>query len=125
EDILPRLGVRGRPALVGYVFGETWAAANRDLLSRFIEATRRAKEILASSDAEWERIAPLVGARDAATLKVYRERYREGIPRRPIAEEEADARLLYQVLARLAGPELVGPGGELEPGTFYRAGSGS
>jgi NitT/TauT family transport system substrate-binding protein len=120
EDILPKLGANGRAAMIGYVFDEAWAAKNRDALARFIDATREAKEILATSDAEWERIAPLVGARGAATLAVYRDRYREGIPRRPPSDEEADARVLYRVLAAIGGPGLVGPAGELEPGTFYR-----
>ena len=70
-----------------------------DAVARFIAMTRKAKEILATSDAEWEKIAPLTGAADAATLRVYRDRYREGIPRRLIADEEADARVLYRVLA--------------------------
>jgi NitT/TauT family transport system substrate-binding protein len=125
EDVLPGFGVRGRPALVGYVFDQSWAAAKRELVTRFLAAARSAKEILATSDAEWERIAPLVGARDAAALEVYRDRYREGIPRRPIADEEADARLLYRVLTSLGGVELAGPASELDPGTFYRANSGS
>ncbi|MGA2126281.1 MAG: ABC transporter substrate-binding protein [Xanthobacteraceae bacterium] len=125
EDLLPRLGVNGRPAMIGYVFAEAWGAQNRDLVSRFVAATRKAKDILATSDAEWERLAPLIGAHDAATLAIYRDRYREGIPRRPIADEEADARVIYRVLARLAGPELVGPASELEPGTFYRSLPGS
>jgi NitT/TauT family transport system substrate-binding protein len=120
EDILPKLGANGRAAMIGYVFDEAWAAKNRDVLARFIDATREAKEILATSDAEWERIAPLIGARGRATLAVYRDRYREGIPRRPLSEEEADARVLYRVLAAIGGPGLVGTAGELEPGTFYR-----
>ena len=82
---------------------------------------RGAKEILATSDAEWEKIAPLTGAADAATLRAYRDRYREGIPRRSIADEEADARVLYRVLADIGGRELVGPAQELEPGTYYHA----
>jgi NitT/TauT family transport system substrate-binding protein len=121
EDILPRLGAKGRIAMIGYVFDEGWAAANRDALARFIVVTRKAKEMLASSDEEWEKIAPLTGASDAATLRVYRERYREGIPRRLIAEEEADARVLYRVLAKAGGRELVGPASELNAGTFYHA----
>ncbi len=121
EDVLTTLGAKGRTAMVGYVFDETWAAANRDVVARFIAMTRQAKEILATSDAEWESIAPLTGASDPATLKVYRDRYREGIPRRPIKEEEADARVLYHVLASIGGRELVGPAPELDPGTFYRA----
>ena len=116
-----KLGAKGRIAMVGYVFDEGWASANRDAVARFIAMTRKAKEILAASDAEWEKIAPLTGAPDAATLRVYRDRYREGIPRRPIADEEADARVLYRVLADIGGRELVGPAQGLEPGTFYHA----
>jgi NitT/TauT family transport system substrate-binding protein len=125
EDILPRLGAAGRTAMLGYVFDESWAARNRDRLGRFLAATRQAKEILASSDAEWERIGPLTGAPDPTALALYRTRYREGIPRRPVADEEADARRLYEVLARMGGASLVGEARELAPGTFYRDGPGS
>ena len=121
EDLLPKLGANGRTAMVGYVFDEAWASANRSVVARFLTMTREAKEILATSDAEWEKIAPLTGAADAATLRAYRDRYREGIPRRPIADEEADARILYRVLAAIGGQELVGPAQELDSGTFYRA----
>jgi NitT/TauT family transport system substrate-binding protein len=102
------------------VFDEGWAAQHRDAVARFIAATHKAKDALAASDDEWQRVAPLAGISGAATLNVYRDRYRAGIPRRPIADEEADARVLYGVLARLGGPELVGPAPALSPGTFYR-----
>ena len=59
EDILPKLGAKGRIAMVGYVFDEGWESANRDTVARFIAMTRKAKEILATSDAAWEKIAPL------------------------------------------------------------------
>src|SRR5712671_6658775 len=121
EDLLPKLGAKGRTAMIGYVFDEGWESANRSAVSRFVAMTRAAKEILAASDAEWEKIAPLTGATDAATLRAYRDRYREGIPRRPIADEEADARVLYRVLASIGGREIVGAAQELDPGTFYRA----
>jgi NitT/TauT family transport system substrate-binding protein len=121
EDLLPKLGAKGRTAMIGYVFDEEWGNINRDAVARFIAMTREAKNILTTSDAEWEQIAPLTGAADAATLRAYRDRYREGIPRRPIADEEADARVLYRVLAAIGGREIVGPAEELDPGTFYRA----
>jgi NitT/TauT family transport system substrate-binding protein len=121
EDLLPKLGAKGRSAMLGYVFDEKWANTNRDKIVRFVAMTRAAKEILSTSDAEWEKIAPLTGAPDAATLRAYRDRYREGIPRRPIADEEADARILYRVLAEIGGHELVGPAPQLDAGTFYHA----
>jgi NitT/TauT family transport system substrate-binding protein len=120
EDILPKLGARGPSAMLGYVFDERWAAQNRDAVERFIAMTRNAKDALATSDEAWRQVAPLAGVSDAAALKILRDRYRAGIPRRPIAEEEADARVLYGVLARLGGAELVGPAPELAPGVFFR-----
>jgi NitT/TauT family transport system substrate-binding protein len=120
EDILPKLGAKGRPAMIGYVFDEEWGNTHRELLARFIAATRKAKEILSSSDAEWSAIQPLTGATDTATLRAYRDRYREGIPRQSVAEDAADARVLYRVLAKIGGRDLVGPVPELDPGTFYQ-----
>ena len=120
EDILPKLGARGPSAMLGYVFDERWAAQHGDAVARFIAVTRKAKDALATSDDAWSQVAPLAGVTDAAALKILRDRYRGGIPHRPIAEEEADARVLYGVLARLGGVELVGPARELAPGTFYR-----
>jgi len=111
--------------MLGYVFDGSWAARNRSAISRFIDVTRKAKEILATSDAEWDRIAALVGAADQPTLQTYRKRYREGVPRRSIDDEEGDARTLYRVLSRFGGRELVGPASELAPGTFYRPDSRS
>jgi NitT/TauT family transport system substrate-binding protein len=117
-DVLPKFGIAGRPAMLGYVFDEAWARRNSDVVTRFLAAAREAKEILATSDAEWQRIASLTGVR-GESLTVLRDRYREGIPRRPVAEEEADARVLYRILAQQGGRELVGPATELAPGTFF------
>jgi NitT/TauT family transport system substrate-binding protein len=123
-DVMRGLGAGGPVAIVGYTFDSGWAARNASAVDRFLDATRQAKEILATSDADWQRLAPRIGARDPAALAIYRARYREGIVRRPLAEEEADARGLYRVLAEIGGAELVGPAHELAPGTFYRPVSG-
>ena len=119
EDILPKLGAKGRTAMVGYVFDEAWGNTHADLLARFIAMTKKAKEILATSDADWDQIQSLTGATDAATLHAYRDGYRAGIPHRSITDEEEDARVLYRVLAKIGGRDLVGPAPELDPGTFY------
>jgi len=120
-ELISKLGVGGRPAMIGYVFYEDWARAKGNAVARFLAAARDAKEILATSDAEWERIAPLTGVRDRQALVVYRDRYREGIARRPIADEEADARVLYRILRTQGGAALVGPAPELAAGTFFAA----
>ena len=119
-ELMPNFGVTGPLSMIGYVFDEKWAAAHRETINRFLDVTRQANQILLKSDVEWERIAPLVGARDTSSLSIYRDRYRQGIPGRPIDSEEKDASVLYRVLLELGGTALVGEGGELSPGTFYR-----
>jgi NitT/TauT family transport system substrate-binding protein len=120
DDVIKGLGTRGPVALVGYTFDGTWAARNRSTVERFLAAIRQAKDVLASSEAEWRRLAPRIGATNAKALAIYRQRYGEGVVRRPLAEDEADARALYLVLAEIGGAELVGPARELPAGTFYR-----
>jgi NitT/TauT family transport system substrate-binding protein len=122
DDVMRQLGAKATVAIVGYTFDGQWGAKNRLVVDRFLDAARQAKEILAASDDEWRRLAPRIGVRDAAALAIYRQRYGEGIFRRPIAEEESDARALYAVLAEVGGTELVGPARELDRGTFYRPG---
>jgi NitT/TauT family transport system substrate-binding protein len=122
DDVMRGLGTKGPVAIVGYTFDGGWASRNRFAVDRFLDAARQAKDILASSEAEWQRLAPRIGVRDADALAIYRQNYSEGIVRRPIADEEADARALYRVLAEVGGADLVGPARELDRGTFYRPG---
>jgi NitT/TauT family transport system substrate-binding protein len=124
DHVMKGLGTQGPVAIVGYTFDGAWAARNRSTVDRFLDATRQAKDILAASPNEWQRLAPRIGVSDASALAIYRQRFGEGIVRRPPAEEEADARALYRVLAEIGGAELVGPARELAAGTFYRPATG-
>jgi NitT/TauT family transport system substrate-binding protein len=119
EAVERRLGASGPVAMLGYVFDRSWAAKNRAAVGRFLAIAAEAKEILASSPEEWQRLAPRIGVTDAASLDIYRRRYSEGIPRRPVADEARDAIGLYRVLADAGGAELVGPTREMDRGTFY------
>ena len=122
-DVMQALGAKGPVAIVGYTFDGGWAARNRSAVDRFLAAAHRAKEILAASESEWQRLKPRIRPSDDNALAIYRRRYSDGVVRRPLAEEEADARALYLVLADVGGPELVGPARELADGTFYRPAS--
>jgi len=122
-DVMRHLGTSGPVAMVGYVFHEAWAERNRDILHRFFDATAQAKKILADSPEEWQRLIPRIGVSDSAALDVYRRRYVDGIPRRSVQDQTADAIALYRILAEVGGRDLVGSARELAPGTFYMAGS--
>lgn len=119
EEAVRGLGIAETVPFVGYAFSEGWAARNRAALDGFLAASRRARAILAERDEEWQRIAPLTGAAGTAELHRLRDAYRAGVlPRWGGAERAATARL-YDVLAEIGGPALVGPATRLPPGTFW------
>jgi NitT/TauT family transport system substrate-binding protein len=123
EEVVRELGAKGEVAMVGFVFNEEWAEENPEAIRGFLRATAKANELLATSNAEWDRLKPVMSANDPnfteKTFEALRRRYREGIPERPIGAEEADAKVLYQFLRELGGTKLVGSGTELAPGTFW------
>jgi NitT/TauT family transport system substrate-binding protein len=118
NDAAKALGASGPVSALGYVFHDKWAAENPDAVAGLVKASAQAKDLLAKSDEEWLRLSPIVRA-EGKELKTLRDRYREGIPRRPIAEEEADAAKLYRVLASIGGQKLVGSATEMAPGTYW------
>ena len=118
NDAAKALGASGDVSALGYVFHEKWAAENPAAAIGFVRASARAKDILSKSDDEWLRLSPVVRA-EGRELERLRDRYREGIPRRPVVDEEADAAKLYRVLAQIGGETLVGKSPEMAPGTFW------
>jgi NitT/TauT family transport system substrate-binding protein len=117
------LGLKEPLALTGYVFSEKFALAHKDAIERFLTVAQKANDILQQSDAEWEALRPLMQAEDQATFLAYRDRTREGIPRRTIAAEETDARTLFRALTDIAGPALLGSVKEIPPGMYYHRSS--
>jgi NitT/TauT family transport system substrate-binding protein len=117
-DALAALGIPGDLPLTGFVVSARWAAENQAALDGFLAASRAANVILADSDAEWERIAPLTGAAGTAELINLRDTYRQGIPRHWDAAERESAARLYRLLAAIGGTALVGSSRDLMPGTF-------
>lgn len=118
EDAAEALGASGPVSAIGYVFHDKWADQNPQGAMGLVRASAQAKDLLARSDEEWLRLAPIVRA-EGKELEKLRDRYREGIPKRPVAEEQADAGRLYRVLAEIGGEKLVGSAPEMAPGTFW------
>ena len=117
-DALAALGITRDLPLTGYVVSSRWAMENQAALDGFVAASRAADAILATSDTEWERIAPLTGAADTAELVKLRDAYRDGIPHRWGAAEREAASRLYKLLAEIGGTTLVASGSDLAKGTF-------
>jgi NitT/TauT family transport system substrate-binding protein len=121
EDAMRELGISTRVPLLGYVFDETWADAHKEDVFALVRASRKAKDLLARSDAEWEKLRPLMKAADDATFAALRDGFRRGIPDHWSQAERADAARLFAIMAKLGGEELVGKSDQLQPGTFWAA----
>jgi NitT/TauT family transport system substrate-binding protein len=109
--------------VIGYVFSEEFAATHKSAIDRFIAITQQANGIMQRSDEEWNALRPLMHAEDDQTFRAYRDRTREGMPRRTVAAEAADAAALFRTLAQIGGPDLVGPAQELDQGLYYQPAS--
>lgn len=121
DDIIAKLGSGAAVPVVGWVFRSDWAQKNSATVDRFAAASRDAKDLLARSDAEWERLAPLTGQSDPAVLHALRAGYRRGIPDAVDSAQIAGAESLFALLAELGGRDLVGEAKRLDPATFWRA----
>lgn len=118
EDAVGALGIgsEARVPFVGWTFSAAFADRVPAAVQGFIDASGQARAILAQSDAEWDRIAPLTGTSSTDELARLRSWYRRGAAGN--WDLEATARL-YDVLAEIGGPALVGPAAQLAPGTFW------
>jgi NitT/TauT family transport system substrate-binding protein len=123
-DVERSLGAQGPVIVTGYVFRDNFSATHGPVLARFFDMMAKSKKLIAEDDAAFAEIAPKVaavaGSSDPATLAIFRQYYRQGLPTRPLAADEADAAAIYKILAKLGGPQLVGAATELDPKVFYR-----
>ena len=109
-DAVSALGIGAGVPYIGYTFSQHWAEQNPALIDGFIAASRRSRAILATSDAEWQRVKPMTGAADrrrartAARLVQARGCQQDwGEPERHAAAQ------LFELLAKIGGPDTRGP----------------
>ncbi len=119
NEVAESFGLVSQVPLLGYVFRESLGEARRDDVMAFVNATHEAKRIMSISDAEWERLRPLMRAKDDATFVALRAGFRHGIPFHWRAKQREEAAKLYSILAQFGGEKLVGTSDELAPGTFW------
>lgn len=119
DEILKGLGITEQVPVLGWVFQEQRARANRPKVKAFLEAVDEAAAILVESDAEWERIRPLTKAENETVLAALREGYRAGVPVSWGKPEIQAAHRVFDILVEHGGRKLAGRGQRLSPGTFW------
>lgn len=119
SDIMRSFGIRPDLPLVGFVFPASLAKDEPDLMQGFARAVRKAQRILLDSDAEWDRIRPLMKAANDEEFRLLRSRYREGVPHGWDGASREDARKLFEIVRRTGGEDVTGPGVAFDPKAFW------
>ena len=117
ETAATSLGLDPDTPLLGYYFKESFLAEHPGLAQAFYEASRDAKDLLASSDEAWEAIRPDMNANNDAQFTALRTDWLAGTPARgPV--DAAGASKMLSLMAELGGEELVGKATIVPDGLF-------
>ena len=117
-QVMKELGIEPVPALVGYIWKEKVAETKGPAIAAFLEAARKGNEVLAKSDAAWERVRPLVKPSSDGELAAIAKAYRAGIPGSWGAAETKSAEKLMGILAEAGDKELMGHGTRFDAKLF-------
>ena len=112
------LGLDPATPLLGYVLRESWIAQHPDAAAGLAKASAEAKRILATDDAAWDALRPIMNADDDAEFAALRDGWRAGIPASQQVDEAA-AQKMFAVMAELGGDELTGGLTTLPAGLFW------
>jgi len=113
------LGLPSQMSLVGYVFHEDWASANRSAIDGFLAASEEAQRLLVGSDAEWQPVRPLMQAEDDAVFARLQQRFREGAAHPDAAAQQQSASRLFAILRETGGSRATGGIDALPSGIFW------
>ena len=122
DEAAADLGLDPDTPLLGYVVKGEMLESNPDLIAGLAAASRAAKDLLASDDAEWDRLRDRMNAETDAEFAALVEGYRAGIPGTGPVNEEAAGRML-ELMYGLGGEELLGTADTLPEGVFLPGGS--
>jgi NitT/TauT family transport system substrate-binding protein len=118
-DCAAALGLPAHMSLVGFVFHEDWARANRPAIDGFLAAVAEAESLL-GQNAEWQAVRPLMDAPDEAVFQRLKARFLEGAaPAGTAAAQLAAAERLFAVLLATGGKKATGGIDALPPGIFW------
>ncbi len=123
KDVITGLGVDPIPALVGFIWKEPLEQANPGAVALFLKAVAEANAILASTDAVWDRLKPLVKSQNDAEFAAIRQVYRSGISAPWRDADMKSAETLLQLLVTAGDQELIGAKTKFDPKLFHVASS--
>lgn len=119
--LMAALGIPVAVPLVGFVFPAALEQKVPGLTARFAAALKDASALLKTSEPEWERLKPLMKAKNEGEFASLKKRYREGILNEWTADHRKAAKAMFKVLKDIGGDKLIGAGTRFDPAMFWPA----
>lgn len=123
SGVMQALGIDPQPALVGFIWKEGAEAELLPAIDAFLAAGREANELLANSDAPWERLRPMMKAANDKEFEALKAGYRTGIRGYWSEADMKSAEKIMEILLAGGDAELVGKGTRFDPKAFYAPGA--
>ncbi len=120
-ELMSALGIPVAVPLVGFVFPKALEDGKPGITAKFVSALKAASAILKTSDAEWERLRPLMKAKSDGEFATLKKRYREGILNEWTEGHRKAAKAMFGVLKDIGGDKLTGAGTRFDPAMFWSA----
>lgn len=119
SEVLKELGIKEDISLIGWTFRRDVALKNKSLYNSFIKASHEAKNILLSNEKQWDRIRPLMKAKDDKVFKSLKEGFRQGIIKEFNSKNIEDSKKVFEILLKEGGKNLVSNAKSLDEKTFW------
>lgn len=123
SEVMTALGIDPQPALVGFIWQESAEAALLPAIDAFLSAAREGNQLLATSDAPWERLRPMMKAADDKEFEALKAGYRSGIRGNWNDGDMKSAEKIMDILLAGGDAGLVGKGTRFDPKAFYAPGA--
>jgi NitT/TauT family transport system substrate-binding protein len=123
SDVMKALGIDPQPALVGFIWKEGAEAELLPAINGLLAAAREANTLLATADAPWERLRPMMKAADDKEFEALKAGYRSGIRGYWSEADMKSAEKIMDILIAAGDAELAGKGTRFDPKAFYAPGA--